>query len=86
MYHEVFVRTLRIARFRREDFLRDQVELVVPFSKKFLSRRPDRTYVVASPFVGNDVLKCADIWMFRWMHDCFSSELEPANNESSPLS
>ena len=33
--HEVFVRTLRIARFRREEFLRDQVELVVPFSKNF---------------------------------------------------
>ena len=30
--HEMF---LRIARFRREEFLRDQVELVVPFSKKF---------------------------------------------------
>ena len=29
------LRTLRIARFRREEFLRDQVELVVPFSKKF---------------------------------------------------
>ena len=35
IYHEVFLRTLRIARFRREEFLRDQVELVVPFSKKF---------------------------------------------------
>ena len=29
------LRTLRIARFRREEFLRDQVELVVLFSKKF---------------------------------------------------
>ena len=36
--------------------------------------------------VGNVVLKCADMWMFRWMHDCFSSGLEPANNESSSLS
>ena len=27
--------------------------------------------------VGNVVLKCADMRMFRWMHDCFSSELEP---------
>ena len=35
IYHEVFLRTLRIARFRREEFLRDQVELFVPFSKKF---------------------------------------------------
>ena len=35
IYHEVFLRTLRIARFRREDFPRDQVELFVPFSKKF---------------------------------------------------
>ena len=35
IYHEVFLRTLRIARFRREKFLRVQVELVVPFSKKF---------------------------------------------------
>ena len=35
IYHEVFLRTLRIARFRREEFLRDQVELVVPFSKNF---------------------------------------------------
>ena len=35
IYHEVALRTLRIALFRREVLLRDQVELVVPFSKKF---------------------------------------------------
>ena len=35
IYHEVVLRTLRIARFRREEFLRDHVELVVLFSKKF---------------------------------------------------
>ena len=35
IFHEMFLRTLRIARFRREGFLRDQVELVVPFSKEF---------------------------------------------------
>ena len=33
--HEVFLRSLRIARFRREEFPRDQVELFVSFSKKF---------------------------------------------------
>ena len=35
IYHEVFLRTLRIAHLRREEFLRDEDELVVPFSKKF---------------------------------------------------
>ena len=35
IYHEVFLRSLRIARFRREEFPRDQVELFLPFSKKF---------------------------------------------------
>ena len=34
-FHEMFLRTLLIARFRREELLRDQVELVVPFSKGF---------------------------------------------------
>ena len=33
--HEVSLRTLRIARFRRKEFLRDQVELFVPFPEKF---------------------------------------------------
>ena len=33
--HEVFLRTLRITRFFWEEFPRDQVELFVPFSKKF---------------------------------------------------
>ena len=35
IYHEVFLRTLRIARFRRKDFFHDQVELVESLSKKF---------------------------------------------------
>ena len=35
IYHEVFLRFQRIARFRREEFPRDQVELFLPFSKKF---------------------------------------------------
>ena len=34
IYHEVALRTLRIARFRREEFPRDEDELVVSFSKK----------------------------------------------------
>ena len=33
--HEVFLRSSRIARFRREEFPRDQVKLFLPFSKKF---------------------------------------------------
>ena len=35
IYHEVFLRSLRIARFRREEFPRDQIELFEPLSKKF---------------------------------------------------
>ena len=33
--HELSLRTLRIAKLRREEFLRDEDELVVPYSKKF---------------------------------------------------
>ena len=33
IYHEVILCTSRIAQFRREEFLRDQVEFFVPFSK-----------------------------------------------------
>ena len=33
--HEASLRTLRIARFRREECLHDEDELVAPHSKKF---------------------------------------------------
>ena len=35
IYHQVFLSSLGITRFRQEEFLRDQVELFVPFSQKF---------------------------------------------------
>ena len=34
--HELSLRSLRIAQLRREEFLRDEDELVVPYSKKFV--------------------------------------------------
>ena len=40
IYQEVFLRSLRIARFRREEFPRDQVELFLPVSKKFYQVAP----------------------------------------------
>ena len=40
IFHEVFLRSLRIARFRREEFPRDQIELFVSFSKKFYHVAP----------------------------------------------
>ena len=35
IYHEVFLRTLRIAHLLRAEFIRDEDGLVVPYSKKF---------------------------------------------------
>ena len=42
IYHEVFLRSLRIARFRREEFPHDQVELFFTIPQEVFSGRPDR--------------------------------------------
>ena len=49
IYHEVFLRSLRINRFRREEFPREQVELFLRL-QEVLTDRPDRSYVVVSVF------------------------------------
>ena len=60
--------TLRIARFRWDEFLRDQVELFGPFSKKFYSGRPDRSYVVASafPLLRRPSTVVIQFWIICW--------------------
>ena len=65
--HEVFLRSLRIARFRREEFPRDQDELFVSFSKKFNQVAPiARTSQYHFPLLRRPSTVVITLWITCW--------------------